>query len=860
MDPLDPISPVASPAPPNSNDAPDEISTQYRISTTVFSRRRPVFWLALAYCVGIALDYFTAPTFSTLGGLFAASITVAVLLLLLKRQPQRHTTWACGILVALAGGMLIHALHSRIPASDDIARRTPATPSFACVRGVILESAHEQGSDRPVFTLSVRAFGADFSELTPASGRVRVRVNAPQDAAGTCTFGEGDTVDVRARLEEPPAVTVPGAFDSQGQLEAQGIQRTGVTTPENIHLAAPPSWLRPDLMLRRWSSTLAARFDRILSYGSDTVTGSPQSALLNALLFGRRDRVDTSDREAFSINGTAHLLAIAGWHLQFLVMLFWLALGRIGIPRRTAAWLVIGAVCAYCAFTGAATPVVRATIMIVLYLLAPALGREADPLSVLAAAALAILTVAPAELFTAGFQLSFLAVLALATLYPALEDAWTARHDTGLIALPTAPVTWRTRLAFRVRQTLFISLAAWLGSAPAVAWHMGRFSVLSLLVNLLAVPLGSVCMLCGIATLAATFVSTTVAAWFGALAYFALVALERVNTAFASLPFAAIDLPPPAIPVLLVYAAALAWAWVERRRAATFFRLTALFAVCLVLLNLGVFFREPPAAPRVTVLDLKLGRSALIEAPDGSAALIDAGGPGQGARIAESLRRQGVSRLSLLVITADDFDAESGAAELIQRVPVARAILPRGGAATGLRRDLEKALTARGIPYDWPDATKLLRGPGDVAWEFADDGPAEGPVSPETSLAVRLTLPGTQMLFVATRSNTGLQRLLAKSATAPLQCDILRVAPSGSAHWPNELAQLIHTSGCRTIVAGTTSAPNEIAGFDLTAYATQHELRLLSPSQEGSLRFQADVGGGERLVQAFKGGSWRPVE
>lgn len=851
MDPLDPISPAPSPA--NANEDPDLITTQYRISPTVFNRRRPLFWLALAYCVGIAADYFTTPRLPALGGLFAASLTVSLLILLLKRTPKLRTTWACGVLVALAGGMLVHALRSRIPASDDISRRTPATSAFACVRGVILENAREQGSDRPVWTISVREFGADFAALSPASGRIRVRLNAP-----STTLGEGDTIDLRARLEEPPEVTVPGAFDSQGQLEAQGVRRTGVTTPENVQLAAPPSWLRPDLLLRRWSSELAARFDRVLADGS--AAGSPQSALLNALLFGRRDRVDTSDREAFSINGTAHLLAIAGWHLQFLVMLFWLLLSRLGVPRRRAAWLVIFAVCAYCAFTGAATPVVRATIMIVLYLLAPALGREADPLSVLAAAAIAILTVAPAELFTAGFQLSFLAVLALATIYPALEDAWIARYDNGMLSLPAAPETWKTKLALRVRQTLFVSFAAWLGSAPAVAWHMGRFSVLSLLVNLIAVPLGSICMVCGIATLAATFISATLAGWLAVLAYASLISLERVNGAFAALPFAAIDLPTPAIPVLLVYAAALAWAWVERRRAATFFRMTALFGACLILLNLGVFFREPPAAPRVTVLDLKLGRAALIEAPDGGAALIDAGGPGQGARIAEVLRRQGIARLSLLVITADDFDAESGAAELVQRVPVARVILPRGSGASGLRRELEKTLTARGIPYDWPDAKQLLRGPGDVAWEFADDGPASGPVTPETSLAVRLTLPGTRMLFVATRSNAGLQRLLAKSDASQMQCDVLRVATSGSAHWPNELAQLIQRSGCRTIVAGTTSAPNEIAGFDLTAYATQHELRLLSPYQEGSLRIQADTGGREQLVQAYKGGQWRPLE
>ena len=826
-------------------------------SPSLFTRRRPLFYLTLAFCLGITLDYFVAPRLPALGGLFIASIALSVFTLMIFRTQQRRARWLsalAALAVALAGGMLLHALRSRIPAGDDISRRTSASPSFVCVRGLIVDASREQGSDKPVWTLAVRDFGPDVQALASASGRVRIRLNA--EATG---FGEGDCVELRARLESPPDVTVPGAFDSQAQLEAQGIRRTGVANADSVRLVAPPSWLRPDLKLRRVSADLAARIDSALA--PDAARGSPQSALLNALLFGRRDRVDTSDREAFSINGTAHLLAIAGWHLQFLVMLFWLALGRAGIPRRKAAWLVIGAVGAYCALTGAATPVLRATIMIVLYLLAPALGREADPLSALAAAALAILTVAPAELFSAGFQLSFLAVLALATIYPALEDAWTAWRASPIRADPSEAPPWRAWLLWRLRQTLFVSLAAWLGTAPAVAWHMGRFSVLSLLVNLVAVPLGGACMVSGLLTLAMSFVSVSLAAGCALLAGFALLALERVNGLFARLPFAAIDLPQPAIPVLLVYGGVLAWVWIERRRGATLPRMAALFAACLVLLNVGVLFRESPPAPRVTVLDLKLGRAALIEAPDGSAAMIDAGGPGQGARLAESLRRLGIARLSLLAISADDPDAEGGALELIERIPVARVILPRGSAASGLRRELEHALTARSIPYDWPDARQLLRGPGDITWEFADDGPTDGgPVSPETALAVRLTLPGTRMLFVSTRSNPALQRLLARSTAAPLQCDILRLSTSGSAHWPSELSRLIDATGCRTIVAGSGSAPAEIAGFDLSAYATSHELRVLGPHQDGSLRIQADVGAREQLVQAYRGGQWRPVE
>ena len=836
-----------------------------RASVTLFRRRRPLFWLALAFCCGNFLDHLFEPRLPLLGGMMLSALAFVVLLLVTGARIRRSNSrdyWASlsGLTLALAGGMLIHGLGARIPASDDIARRTPASSAFVCLEGVIIDASHEQGSDKPVWTVAVATLGPEFSALTPASGRARIRLNAQAPA-----YGEGDRVQILARLEAPPEVSVPGAFDSAAFLEAQGIRRSGAATIAGVHRVSSPSWLRPDLMLRRFSSRLSEQLAQALpsnsSAGDTNVEseGSSQSALLSALLLGRRDRVDASDREAFSINGAAHLLAIAGWHLQFLTFLFWRALGFTGLSRRRSAWLVIGAVCAYCALTGAATPVLRATIMIVLYLLAPALSREADPLSALAAAALLILCAAPAELFSAGFQLSFLAVLALATIYPALDDAWTAwRQQTQRFTLQ-AP-GWRERLSSWIRPLLLVSFVAWLGTAPAVAWHMGRLSLLSLIVNLIAVPLGGACMIAGLATLFAGAITTGFASLIGKLAFVCVWALQNLNQLFAKLPFAALDLPPPAIPVLIVYAAALLWLWVERRRAATLGRALVLTPMCLLLLSLGVFFRESAPAPRVTVLDLKLGRAALIESTDGGAALIDSGGPGQGARIAETLRREGIARLALLVISADESDALGGAVSLIERVPVARVILPRGGGASGQRRELERALTLRGIPYDWPDAKQALRGPGEVVWEFLDDSPAGQPVPSETCLAVRLSMPGTRMLFVAARSNPEIKRLLANDADGRLNCDILRISNVNGAHWPTDLPALFKSAHCRAIVAGQSSAPGEIAGFDIGAWSNAHDIRVLSPHQQGSLRIQADTGGHEQQVQAYRAGVWRAVE
>src|SRR6185295_8110032 len=114
---------------------------------------------------------------------------------------------------------------------------------------------------------------------------------------------------------------------------------------------------------------------------------------------------------------------------------------------------------------------------------------------------------------------SFMAVLAMSTLMPPFEeriDRWRERRAKFTpteepLALPSK---WK-RFAEWIRQwtvrALLATLCAWLATAPAVAWHMGRFPTLSLLVNLFALPLLFLSMIAGFVTLLVSFISMPLA-------------------------------------------------------------------------------------------------------------------------------------------------------------------------------------------------------------------------------------------------------------------------------------------------------------------------------------------------------------
>lgn len=814
-------------------------------------RRRPLFWLALAFALGIWADDAWAPSFGALGGTVLAALLGGLALVLFtprdegsSRTRLARLRMAAALCAALLGGACCHALQLRFPPAQDASRRTPDRPALAWLEATVVEVRRavpsETWAGREAWTVDLNQLGANPASLAPASGRVQLSI-ADESAQGA--VHEGDVVRMLVRLEAPAPATLPAGFDAASYLARQGIRRVGEPAADRIEVIGSAPWWRADLWLRRASGTLAERTRERF----DPAT----AALLDALLLGRREGLQPQDREAFAAAGTAHLLAISGLHVQAIAVLLWWLFAALGWPRRRSAAAVIAFALGYAALCGLQAPVVRAALMIGLFAGAWIVRRSPDPLTTLAAAALAILCVRPGELFLAGFQLTFLAVLALCTLYPSIETAWRAwrKIPEGWIVDPDEKAALRLRR--RLRQALFVSFAAWVGTAPVVAWHMGRLAPWTLVTNFVSVPLALLGLACGAAAL-------ILGGTLGGVLTLPLALLLGFTRKFAALPGASIDLPEPALPLVAVYAAILALAWAERGRYATFPRLAALLPASLVMLAATALFVRPPAAPRMTVLDLPAGRAALVETPTGQAALIDCGAEGQGRRLAECLQRQGVRELALLVITEDSPEACGGAAELVRRVPVRRAVLARTVAPSMLLRDLRAQLEAQGVAWEALPKEGALAGPGEVRWTFASDAaPGALPGAGSEALCVRVALGGTSVLLAQARSEASLGRLLNSTRRDALRAEVLRVTPGVGGQWPASMERLVAACGARTLIAGQGgSYPEEGGGVNLAALTMQEGLRLLSTARAGSLR----LGDGPRgEVYAYREGAWKEL-
>ncbi|WP_151191958.1 ComEC/Rec2 family competence protein, partial [Desulfotomaculum copahuensis] len=182
--------------------------------------------------------------------------------------------------------------------------------------------------------------------------------------------------------------------------------------------------------------------------------------------------------------GTAcvtHILSVSGLHVGLVLGAVLILAGILRLPHAATAPAASAVLILYAILSGLGPAVIRSTVMALMLLWANHLGRERDWPTTLAAAALVCLFWRPLSLYDTGFQLSFAATWGILYLGPELDR---------LCQRVTPMPVW-------LRGTLWVSLAAQLATLPLVAFYYNLVSPVSLVANLVAVPLTGIIMALG---------------------------------------------------------------------------------------------------------------------------------------------------------------------------------------------------------------------------------------------------------------------------------------------------------------------------------------------------------------------------
>lgn len=772
----------------------------------------PLLAPAIGMCAGIAAARYGLPA-----GWWIAVVAVgaaAGVLTLRGDRARRLGGWPLVVAaLGLAGagvGWLRYRQATTLP-SDHIAHVVGPQRRLARVEGRIVSTptVHPGVKRNPYlpyaptarvrFVLdTTRLLGVD--EQRPLRGLLDVGVDAER-----LDVSDGDVIEMTGWIFTPLATRNPGETDWRAWRARQGIHAQASVESASLIRPREP---QPDSP-RRWLARVRNVLRGSVRAGFDP-GDEPASRLLDAMVLGQRSAADRAMNDIFLRTGTIHFLSVSGFHVTLLMTLAFALLHGFRRPKLAAAiamLLVVG----YALIAEPNAPILRSMLMGVLLCLAVLLGRPLCSVNWLCLAAILLLAFRPLDLFDAGFQLSFLQVWALLVLVPPIYVRLTRGAPDADV--PRDADTYAAFILRYAARTILggavTCMCCWLVATPLTIHHFGLFTPWAPLQSLIVAPLVTVVTAAGFAQALLGLVPA-LGALSGELLAAAAMALLRGIAFLARFPGTLIEVAPPPIGVtILSQAAVLGLLWpfsrrcerppgddalgtADRRPRSPRFRARLAFrGLCVVLIVAPWIARLLPpnrssAEYSAHVLSVGHGSAALVVAPGGAAALIDAGTLHNfdvGQAVVLAARSLGVNAMPLAAVSHGDIDHFSGIAPVVNHFRTGTlAVHPRlisdAGRSAAIARFLDSlAPVAPALRSIHAGQTLSL---GDARLEVLWPPPVvpEAWSENDRSLVLRVTVRGRRILFPGDAAHVALAHLTTahREGRIDLGSDVL-VAP-----------------------------------------------------------------------------------
>ncbi len=538
--------------------------------------RAPLLWLVVPFIAGLTVGKLG--DFAPLPWLLAAALGCGLIAIAVCRRSPRG--WGA----ALAASMILAGT-----ASYTLHRARTAAWSTWAVR----EARTVIKIDR-VFSSSIQGRASGLATIVRTDDHLREL--AGQHIYFSLTLRKGEAAPIRSAVlamrgvleivpRDPPADSFEGYLAGAGvNFRLRRGQVLSVEQSANAYY--------------RFCAAAAEKFGHTLTLGIGE-TYPRLAGLLRAMMLGETHELSTEQRTLFMQSGTMHLFAISGLNIgviagALLVILRWLRLPSWAqfAVSTTLLWLFVD-------ITGASPSAIRAFVMATFVQGAFVLRRPANPIAALVASAFAVLLIAPLQVFSASFLMSYAIVAALFLLGGPLSEAWQERWKPWR-DFPEVTWVWWQRATAKVWHAGAVAAAVGVASTlVGLLTGVQYFRLLtpgSLFTNILLIPTAGAATLGGFASLLCGlvgFVPGAIACNYVSAALMGLIELlvrlsVQVPGSSLAAKFSAAWIGPVSLAVLLaVMVAGYAGNW--QRRATGWW---APFTVVAVVLIFGVNYGE----------------------------------------------------------------------------------------------------------------------------------------------------------------------------------------------------------------------------------------------------------------------------
>lgn len=795
----------------------------------------PALRICLLFAAGILLESVCLLGVPLLTATVAFLLLLSLLFALVPRSPRyRSLQNTLILLITCTVGALGFAVdQSRIqPLPDGV------DGSDVVVTGDVVTPPLRIGT-------SVR-YIVDSRFLTDAEGTHPFRATllvTLRKAEGTRLPGYGMTVLFRGEIDRPRRARNPGEFDRRRYYEASGITHIVSVESDDATMIVDSSggwWAMSRIVLPAREYVLRE---------IESSIGGQEGEYLKGVLIGERGGLTPEIKEAFSLAGVAHILAVSGSNVAVVATFVFLASELFRFPRRGRPAMACLGVVFYMLLVGYQPPVVRATIMAVVLLVGTYAGERSNPINSLGVSGLIILGLDARQLFDVGFQLSFLAVFSIVYLYPMLDALFLRIPGRGLFRKGTL---WVLRLCS-------VSLVATLGTLPLTAGYFGRVSVIGLVANIAVIPASGFSLLLGFIAIPLSVVSESVAGAYHVLNLLILRLTLNITVIAGGVPFASVDTFRFSAIDAIPFYAGLALAFHFHRANAR----RVLLMVLMTALNIWVFVPRSESYRavrdcRISIIDVGQGDAILLELPGGKTMLVDAGPRTRSLDAGSSivvpfLRRRGIETVDLLVTSHPHSDHIGGAPAVFSAMQVGAVMNCGRPSASDVYREYQELMSREQCGYEEGRVGMLIdKFPGIRIYLLAPEEEAVSlPDVNNGSIVLKVLYGRISFLLTGDAEREAETHMVARYGSF-LRSTLLKVGHHGSRTSTSpQLLSLVDPE----VAVVSVGRPNfyRHPAPEVMQRIRERDIEVLRTDEEGAVIFETD---GQQLSRIF----WREPE
>ncbi|WP_100372225.1 DNA internalization-related competence protein ComEC/Rec2 [Bacillus sp. FJAT-45037] len=682
---------------------------------------------------------------------------------------------------------------------------------------------------------------------------------------------DGDSLSLRVKSSLGELIQVHGYFDTMEQQKAfkQVIPGDQCRFEGSLHTPSDPTnfyqfnykqylyeqnihWiLQPDLSKLSCQSVKSSVYYRLQAFRHHQMERIQQqvhpktAGIIIALVFGERMYVENEVIKAYQQLGVIHLLAVSGLHVGLIVSALFFLFIRLGTTRERAYDILCLFLPIYIVLAGGAPSVVRAALMTLLVLLFLRFKVPLPPLFSIIIVFLLYLAIQPFILFQLGFQLSFLVSFVLLLSAETINRVYSR---------------WASRL-------LAVTILAQLASLPLLLSSFYQFSFLTLLLNIIFIPLISFIVL-PLSLLSVLLMNVLPLSLNVPILLLQLIipplhqAIVNVN----QVPmFSFVTGKPYALVLVCFFLVCLISLikWEQQKRSWWLTPVVGFLFVCM--LQVSIPFLKTEAV--VTMLDVGQGDSFVIELPRRRAVyVIDTGGTIRFQQeewrqretsydvgrdvVLHYLNAKGIRRVDALILSHGHYDHIGGAKELVGGITINNVLYGIGDVEGEFERELLTGLAAHGAAIEFVEAGITWR-EGDSQFAVLSPFGTEQELN-DRSIVLYAEIEGVRFLFTGDLEEGGEERLVREYPQ--LSIDVLKVSHHGSRTSTTE-SFLTHVKPKLALISAGRNNRFNHPHEEVTERLDEHEIPVLRTDQHGAVQLHIENGS-----MKFVGGNMKKTE